>query len=157
MGYTYPCRHVPHFDNVLHFDMYPISTNRTSVWSIQRDDGQIVKRTFVIKTDKSALSKKLYLLKGLIVVEPKIGVKLSEWVTCRNQVHVEKGNIVEMVYMYPIQHESGHDANFPPMWSGFWIFSANTYFSKLGTVSKWGTCTPFSMRFLAVYWLKKQG
>ena len=33
----------------------------------------------------------MYLLKGLIVVEPKIGVKLSEWGPCRNGVNVEMG------------------------------------------------------------------
>ena len=37
---------------------------------------ETVKRIFVInsKTDKGVSSKKLYLLKGLIVVKPKIGV-----------------------------------------------------------------------------------
>ena len=48
---------------------------------------------------QSVLSKILYLLKGPIVVEPNIGVKLSEWGTCRNGVHVEMGDIVEIEYM----------------------------------------------------------
>ena len=40
-----------------------------------------------------------------IVVEPKIGVKLSEWSTCQNGVHCRNGVHVEMGNMYPIQHK----------------------------------------------------
>ena len=41
---------------------------------------QTVKRTFVTnsKTDKKCSEKKLYLLKGLIVVKPKMGVILPK-------------------------------------------------------------------------------
>ena len=72
--------------------MYLISTNRNPFVASKGMDrlsnGQKDFCNKLLRLTKSVLSKNFYLLKGLIVVEPTIGVKLFECGTCRNEVHL---------------------------------------------------------------------
>ena len=70
-GICIPFRHVPHSDK----------TGNPFVASKGMHRLSMVKKTFVInsKTDKSVLCNKLYLLKGLIAIEPKISAILPKF------------------------------------------------------------------------------
>ena len=99
-----PLGHVDHWHMQTTSTCRPLRHNRKSVCSI-RTDGRIVKPSKglllqTLRRTKSVLSKKLYLLKGLIVLKPKIGVILPTFPLTR-----AIGLQARMVYMQTIRDE----------------------------------------------------
>ena len=113
---------------------------------------QTAKRTFVTKTDKKCLNKKLYLLKGLIIIKPKIGVifpkflqlcvlvvYMFQWSSCRPvatrylAVYWLKKSFLSQV---KDMNDRGIKRTFPLRARIFSIFCANPHFQEICSFKK---------------------